>query len=344
MSFPEACEIQALACDALGSPFTAKLLRCVAANLRPGSAIADRLLKWPGDLTPSGQSVPLRLAGSLHALVIDGSAPALAALYPPHEPTDAALWQAVRSAIEHHAPRLDTWLDQAPQTNEVARSAALIAAGHWLHARFKLPFVLSELGASAGLNLFWDHYALGLPDHTARGPADAVLTLDPEWRGPMPPQSAPVIAARRGVDLNPLSPAEPSDRLRLEAYVWADQSHRRQRLDAALTIARPMVDRASAADWLETRLAETTPGHLHLIFHTVAWQYFPSSEQRRAQKLIETAGDAAKTSTPLAWLRMEADDATPGAGLSVRLWPGDETIALGRVDFHGRWLDWSNGD
>ncbi|MEM6325154.1 MAG: DUF2332 family protein, partial [Pseudomonadota bacterium] len=93
-----------------------------------------------------------------------------------------------------------------------------------------------------------------------------------------------------------------------------------------------------------TRLAETTPGHLHLIFHTVAWQYFPSSEQRRAQKLIETAGDAAKTSTPLAWLRMEADDATPGAGLSVRLWPGDETIALGRVDFHGRWLDWSNGD
>jgi len=33
--------------------------------------------------------------------------------------------------------------------------------------------------------------------------------------------------------------------------------------------------RADAADWLETRIAAPTPGALHPIFHTVAWQYSP---------------------------------------------------------------------
>lgn len=37
---------------------------------------------------------------------------------------------------------------------------------------------------------------------------------------------------------------------------------------------------------------------------------------------------------------MEAD-ATPGsAALTLHLWPGDRHIALGRADFHGRWIDW----
>jgi hypothetical protein len=37
---------------------------------------------------------------------------------------------------------------------------------------------------------------------------------------------------------------------------------------------------------------------------------------------------------------MEDDGKTPGAGLTLRLWPGDVTLDLGRADFHGRWLDW----
>jgi hypothetical protein len=38
---------------------------------------------------------------------------------------------------------------------------------------------------------------------------------------------------------------------------------------------------------------------------------------------------------------MEADDATPGAGMTLRLWPGDLRFDMGRVDFHGRWVDWT---
>lgn len=217
------------------------------------------------------------------------------------------------------------------------RSAPLIAAAHWLTAHFGLPLVLSELGASAGLNLLWDNYALQIGDRTF-GSADPALTLTPDWTGSVPPLAPPTILDRRGTDLNPLDPV--TDRLRLLSYIWPDQPDRIARTRTALDLAarlRPTVDRADAADWLETRLAHPAPGALHLVFHTVAWQYFPPATQTRALAALETAG----TESPVARLSMEADGQSPGAALTLTFWPGGKTVPLGRADFHGRWIDWT---
>lgn len=340
MSFAAACRDQARSCAALGSPFTARLLTLAADRLAPGTALADRLLGWPGDISARGASVPLRLAGALHALALDGSDPALAAAYAA-PPGDAALWAAVASALARHEARLMRWLDSPPQTNEVGRSAALIAAGHWLAARHGLPLVLSELGASAGLNLLWDRYALALPDGSRRGPVEAALTLAPGWTGALPPDAAVRVIDRAGVDLNPLDPA--ADRLRLLAYVWPDQPDRLARLRAALAEAgrsHPPVARGDAADWLSARLATRHPGALHLVCHTIAWQYFPPGTQARCRAALDAAGAAARDDAPLARLAMEADGAGPGAALTLTSWPGGGTVELARVDFHGRWIDW----
>lgn len=323
---------QAAACAALGSPLMERLLTGLANRLEPGDPVADRVLAWQGDPSSSADSVPLRLAGGLHALILTGKAPALAAAYASgDDPTNTAL-----AMIRHHPDFLLDWLHSPPQTNEVRRSAPLVAAAHWLTARFGLPLILSELGASAGLNLLWDHYALRVGDLTL-GPADPALTLTPKWTGPLPPHPTPTILDRRGTDLNPLDPL--TDRLRLLAYLWPDQPDRITRTRAALDLAarmRPTIDRADAANWLETRLATPTPDALHLVFHTVAWQYFPTTTQSRALAAME----AASHHTPIAHLSMEADGQTPGAALTLTLWPGGETISLGRADFHGRWIDW----
>lgn len=55
--------VQAKACDSLGSPFTARLCRAVAARLDRQTEVGETILSWPGDVGPSGDSVPLRLAG-----------------------------------------------------------------------------------------------------------------------------------------------------------------------------------------------------------------------------------------------------------------------------------------
>jgi hypothetical protein len=72
---------QAQACASLGSPLMARLMAGLADGLAPGDPVADQVLGWPGDPSSKADSVPLRLAGGLHALVLTGQDPALAAAY-----------------------------------------------------------------------------------------------------------------------------------------------------------------------------------------------------------------------------------------------------------------------
>ena len=102
------------------------------------------------------------------------------------------------------------------------------------------------------------------------------------------------------------------------------------------------VEGTTLADWLEARLAGDRPGALHLVTHTVAWQYFSDETRRGCLGLMEEAGARATADAPLARLSMEGDDRKgEGAPIELTIWPGNHKLNLGRVDFHGRWIDWN---
>ncbi len=339
MSFRAHARAQASACADLGSPLTARLLTLVADRLVPGTELADHLLNWPADrLNPD--AVALRLAGALHYLVLTGQAPILKRIYADPSVPDIQFWRAIEATLKFRSAEILPILAQAPQTNEVRRSSVLIAAAHWLTAVYGLPLVLSELGSSVGLNLLWDHYALDIQGQRY-GPEDAVLTLTPDWQGTPPPLAPPLIRARAGVDLNPLDPEY--GQLRLLSYIWADQHDRLARARAALALAcekRPEVAHGNAIDWLEARLSRPVPQAVHLVCHTITWQYFSEADQARGLALLQRAGQRCRADEPLAHLSMEPDGDGPGAALGLHLWPANERIDLGRADFHGRWVDW----
>ena len=81
--------------------------------------------------------------------------------------------------------------------------------------------------------------------------------------------------------------------------------------------------KSSAIEFLRQRFAQPWTG-CHLIYATVAWQYFSKEEQRDIAELIATRGPASKS--PLAWLRIEADGNSPGAGMRLDLWPEQKRI------------------
>ena len=334
MTLTEAFADQAENCARLGSPFMARLMGVLCARLDPDhGAVAARLHSWPGDPSPAGHSLPLRLAGGLHALARAGRA-GLAAAYPPHSVDDATLWAAVDGALHAQSAFLLDWVETPPQTNEVGRAAAFLAAAHVVHHRHPHPMRWMELGASAGLNLHWPRYALQGPGWQ-RGPADPALTLIPEWHGDAPPDAEPHVVEASGVDLRPVRDGD-----RLLAYLWPDQPDRLARTEAALALPRAKVDRGDAADWVEARLSvPAPPGVTRVVAHSVAWQYFPDTTAARARAAIEGAGAKASEDAPLAWIAMEADGGQ-GAALTLRLWPSGTTRTLGRVDFHGRWVAW----
>jgi hypothetical protein len=330
---------QSRACRELGSPFMGRLMAMLADHWPDDTALARRFAAWSGDVSNNSQNLPLRLAGGLHALVLSGQDAELASAYPLHDPGDAALLAAVQRAMRRHDGYLCAWAESPPQTNEVRRSAVLIAAAHVLAARYGLPIQLSELGASAGLNLMFDRFALQIGD-TLWGPDDATVRLMPKWRGTPPPLAKLTISERRGVDLNPLRVGKPEDVLRLMSYIWPDQQDRMERTRAAIALFDAEIDKGDAIDWLAKRLAKPWSGSIHLVYHTIAWQYFPREKQEAGRTLIETAGAAATEDAPLAWFSMEGDPDANRAILTLRLWPGDIRLPLGYAGFHGQWVEW----
>jgi hypothetical protein len=330
---------QAGFCTQLRAPFTALLCETLGRTLDRRTETGRRILDWPGDPGCFADAVALRLCGGLNFLSRSGDIPALAGLYPPAPlPDEAALRAALASALNDD--RLPAWLDHAPQTNEVGRSAVLMSGLLVIADRLGLPLRLYELGASAGLNLLLDAYGYDLGG-LAAGDPEAAVQLKPVWDGPPPPVAAVTIKGRRGTDLNPASlPAEGG---RLLAYVWPDQPDRVQRLEAALAIATtapPAVDRAGAADWLEAQLAlEPEPGVTRVVMHSVAFQYFDADSRRRVTAHIEAAGERASAKAPLAWLRYEQEPADGRPSLRLRTWPGGEQ-QLAWAHPHGRSVHW----
>lgn len=342
MNIRQAFRDQAASCTRMGSPFMGRLLKILAEEWDEATALGQAMASYSGDVGPAGHSLPLRVAGGLHALVLSEKSEALARVYPPNDASDEALQREVLRALNTQEAFLLDWTKLPPQTNEIRRSAALIAMAHVALAHFDLPIVLYELGASGGLNLMWDRFALEIDGDTFGAP-NPLVRLAPDWTGPKPPKAKPIINVRAGVDLNPLDPTDPAHRLRLGSYLWPDQPNRMEMLQNAAPHQKTRVEKKDAIDWLEDRLAETHRGHLHLVQHTVAWQYFPQNKQDRGRALLEAAGARASADAPLGWMQMETDgDRTGkvGAALTLRLWPGDITLNLGRADFHGRWIKW----
>jgi hypothetical protein len=334
---------QAASCQRLGSPFTAHLCRRLAVTLDENTELGRAVMGWP--LDPGDSALALRLCGALNMVVRAGRAPLLARLYPPVSDTGAALDAGLRAAVAEHGEDLAELLDSAPQTNEVARSGVLLGGLLTIAAGTGLPLALNEIGASAGLNLHPDCYAYDLGQGRRWGPIDAPLTIPCDWRGAAPPLDAPLrIASRAGSDLAPIDAADAAAHERLLAYIWPDQRARLERTAAALAHAaahKVALERAEAADWAETRLAAAPePGIVRVLMHSITWQYFARATQDRIAAALAAAAGAATPDAPLAWLRLEPDGTPGSAAIALTLWPGGESRALGRGDYHGRFADW----
>ncbi|MBA4808015.1 DUF2332 family protein [Brevundimonas sp.] len=337
---------QAVICTTAGAPFTGRLCRLMGERLTEQGEIGRRVLGWAGAPSHQGDALPLRLMGGLHALARSGRDAALSALYPPATaPTDDGLWATIGRALVEQADYLSPWLDGPPQTNEVGRSAALMAGLLVLADRFRLPFGLYELGASAGLNTILDRYSYRLGETTA-GAAGSPVRLEPVWNGASPPSATVDVARRSGVDRNPLDVRDSATRERLSAYVWADQRARLQRLEAALDLAATdpaVITKDDAASWLETNLSVAAePGLCRVVMHTIAYQYFSPDSQARVRRHLQTVGDQATPDAPLAWLSFEAvsDSVDRRPALDLTVWPGGDTRRLAICQPHGAEIDW----
>ncbi|HUR12999.1 MAG TPA: DUF2332 domain-containing protein [Mycobacteriales bacterium] len=275
---------QAAGCRSYGSALSGALLEGAADDLEAGGVVADLMAPHAGD--PGGTVPALRLAGSLHRLVLQGRAPSLAAYYPSVGGTAPAeqVWPAARETVAVHLDELRGLVRRTVQTNEVGRAAVLLGVLQLLPG----PVRLLEIGASAGLNLRCDRFAYEVGEQVLGDPGSPVRLVQP-WEGRRPPYRGTQVVERRGCDPNPLDPTTEEGRLTLTSYVWPDQLDRLARLRAALDVATAVpaeVQRAGALEFLRREIGARTDVTT-LVWHSVVWQYVHPDERAAVDELLD---------------------------------------------------------
>lgn len=318
-------------------------MRAMAADWEAGGPVRQVCAGYED--APTGSAIQLRLLAAVFRLVLTGGAPELAPYYPCLGGQDApeGVWPVLRRVIAVHVDEIRGALEIAPQTNEVGRSAALLAGLFDLVAASDVRRIrVLELGASAGLNLLVDQFGFR-GDGWNWGPADSPVQLAKAIEGPVRPEAFDIVE-RRGCDLSPVEASTADGRLLLTSFVWPFHLHRHERLAGALQIAQQIaphhritVDAAGASDWLPGQLDQTYPDVLTVVWHSITQLYWSVAEIEAVAGLLGEAGDR----QPLGRVAMEYQ---PGSGpdavpeLRTTLWrPGQapRERRLGSVHHHG---------
>jgi len=244
-----------------------------------------------------------------------------------------ANWPRVRPEV---ARRLN-------QTNEPGRCASLMPA----LAAIPGPLALLEIGASGGLCLYPDRYSYLYDDariDPGAGPSEVLLRCTTNGHVPLP-QGLPEIVWRAGIDLAPLDVRDADDRRWLETLAWPEERERRERIRAAIEIARqdpPLLVRGDATDAL-AGLAEQAPAGATLVVITSGvLVYLPFAKRER---FVAAMRERRAREENIHWLSLEGASVLPRVREALPAGDGRFVLALDEHPLawtgpHGQSLDW----
>lgn len=288
------------------------------------------------------------LFGVVHYLLLCGVDHPLREFYPTvggmRPAADA--WRAFRDfCITHDVEIRHLVTTRLVQTNEVGRCGVLLPAFACAFASFdNTPLHLIEVGASSGLNLFFDQYHYEYTNGRQVGP-DSRARVVTELRGdvaPLLPSPMPAVADRTGIDLSPVDVTNDDSMRWLESLIWPDMVERLTLFRAARDIARqspPRILTGDAMDLVPEVFATVGGDALPCIFHCHAIYQMNSEWRQRFDALLTGLGrqrDFARIS--LEWL---GDDPGPMLHLTThRKGQLPQRTPLAQAHHHGRWMKW----
>lgn len=337
---------QAEGCRRFGSPFCGALMDLIAVDLEAGGPVAELLAPWADADYRSAfdAAVALRISNAFNHLAMSGEAAALSAVWPKRgrDWDIETVWTTVRAAVPDHFDALAAFMTHEPQTNEVRRSIALLGGFLAVAAETGLPRRCFEIGASAGLNLYWDlfHHEMGA---SSWGDPTSPVQLATDWSGSLPPLVPVQVIERAACDRRPTDLNDPAQRRRLLACIWPDQYDRLDRSRAAIDLAlaqKVKVEQADALDWTRARVGPQV-GAATVLYHSSFWFYLAPETQAGLRAEIERLGASASAEAPFALLSKEpslSDQATDHVRLT--LWPGGEERVLAESHPHGATMKW----
>ncbi|MGY1710590.1 DUF2332 domain-containing protein [Geodermatophilus sp. SYSU D00758] len=312
------------------------------------------------EAVPARRRHPAVVLAALHDLALAGRAPALAAAYAAGD-GDAAAGAAVGTLLTMTDAVAATAARRRPRTSEPDRCAVLYPAVAEAARRAGADAVgLVAVAASAGLDVHVDRVGITYGHRTDGGgrslgdPSSPVqLSCSVVGDRPVPARPVPDVAARIGVDPDPVDLTDPEDARWLRACLPPDRPERAAALAAAAALVAaepPVLLRGDAVDLLPEAVARVPAGALPVV--TTAWALARLPPERRLRFLHRL--DDAAAGRAVVWVSVEGVGVAPGVPtLGDRRASGHSTLgltpagrstgqaeAVGRCWSRGRLLAW----
>jgi len=322
------------------------------------------------DVAPKEQRRPNLLFAAVQYRLLSGIKHALADYYPSvggQRGVDAELRpRFVDFCLAQRAALTDLMATRTTQTNEAGRCAVLWPVlQHVARRRGFDRIALLDFGCSAGLSLGVDRYRYDYGRmHLAPGGRDAAVVVSCRLIGDAAPPAdlgpVPRIDSRLGIDPDPIDASDEASARWLEACVWPHDAVRRERLRAALRIARenrwPLQRHRDCSAVVDPWLRGIEPGVLPVMVNSWVLTYI--EREARAAHIARMRGLVQQYG--MAWVSAEAPeisidprltpptvDAAQTEGSAATPWtltmPGDgapksEFVAMSHP--HGKWMQW----
>jgi hypothetical protein len=319
-----------------------------------------------------GQARPVLCLAAVHELVLRNPDSPAAQWYPSVVGRDAVAsgdpWPSVRRVVmEHRDELVERIATHGTQTNEVNR-AVYVAVGLAAAAadRPGSPVALVELGASAGLLLGVDRYAVELSSPGSRvllGDAASPVRCAGVDRAGVGDHLAqrglglPTVRGRVGLDVAPVDLDDDEAVRWLEACLWPEVPGRIERFRSARVLVRsdpPDVLRGDMVEGLRAaaeRARARSGSEAHVIVLS-SWALTYLDPARR-HELVSRLQALARDVPDLTWLSAEPPGCVPGVPVPDGAVDGDTVIgvsrwragveltpvALGTCHPHGAWID-----
>ncbi|MCW0214279.1 MAG: DUF2332 domain-containing protein [Pseudonocardia sp.] len=351
-----------------GAPESWWLTAATFAAIAEEEPLLDLAAAIPADRLP-----PLLLAAAVRFLALgselDRHYPRPGGVQPPRDPGFGA--ELAAFARPRRAELAEVCSGHRYQMNEVGRCADVLPVLAAIAAEAGRPLALVDLGTGAGLGLSPDRYRYTYtdPDGARRETGDpgAPVRIECTVRSgvpPVPPQ-VPVVAARVGVDVEPLDVADPHVLAWLAACVPPEVGAV-TRFAAAAALARSEPVRKVRGDLLDVLpavVASLPADALVCLVDTYVHVFLPPQDLRRFDALVDEIGrerdvewvsvdplvplgpEARATvqglDVPNAWVRENREGGVSGVIGRVSIRDGVRTgTVLGRAHLGAAWLEW----
>jgi hypothetical protein len=279
-----------------GAPASWALCATQFATLRDDDELLALAATIPADRLP-----PLLFSAAATSLTLELEPEPLRDCFPrlgePQPLLDARFGSLYRDFCLDHRARLHELCEHHRyQMNEVGRCSGLIPA--LAGVADQRPLALVDVGTGAGLALHLDRYRYAYTRDgggLSWGDPDASALIATELRGSVDPElpvRVPAVAARIGIDVEPLDVRDPSVRSWLAACIPQDigavtRFHRA----AERMLAEPVrTVRGDAAEVLPDVLASIEPEALVCVLDTYVAVFFDAPELEAFRAVVDASG------------------------------------------------------